>query len=214
MKVEKATQKTSIPKNYSDLKAFNRGGFTLIEVMIVLGILGFVLAFGLPALRKPQNNIRQVSRQLASLSREVRNQARMKKMTHRIVFRLGDKGAYWVEYAPGNVLIPSEATLEKMKRLDQEDRPKDPFQKATRLIKDEKELPNQLVFGSVETPNGKGPVTDGTAYVYYSPEGLVERAVIQVTNKKQLTWTLILNPITGHADIVEKAISLKDLKFE
>jgi general secretion pathway protein H len=153
---------------------------------------------------------------MASLSREVRNQARIKKMTYRIVLNLSDKdkSTYWVENAPGNVVIPSEATLEKLKSLDEKERPKSPFQKATNLIKEERELPSGLVIGSVETPNSQGPVTEGMAYVYYSPEGLVEKAIIQITNKKELTWSLIFNPITGHADIVEKAISLKDLNFE
>lgn len=217
VKVETVTQKISHLKNYSDPRS-SRRGFSLLEVMIVLGILGFIMAFGLPAFRKPQNNIKSVSRQVASLSREVRNQARMKKMTYRIVFNLGngttDTPTYWVENAPGNVLVPSEATLEKLKDMDEKERPASPFQKATNLIKKEKELPSGLFIGSVETPNSQGSVTEGTAYVYYTPEGLVEKAAIQITNRKELTWTLILNPITGHADIVEKAISLKDLNFE
>lgn len=183
--------------------------------MIVLGILGFLIAYGLPQFRKQENNIRAVTRQLASLSREVRNQARLKRMTYRIAFRVGEKDAYWVENAPGNILVPSEATLEKLQSLDEEERPANPFQKATNIIKKERELPAGMTFVSVETPGMQEPVTSGMAYIYFTPEGLVERGVVQITTaKKEPTWTLILNPITGHADIVTKAVSLKDLKFD
>ncbi len=190
-------------------------GFTLIEVLLVLGILGSVMAFGLPRFQNQKNKIKSVVRQMSTLSREVRNQARMKRMTYRIAFRLGEgKDAYWIESAPGNVLIPSQATQESLEKLDEKERPANPFQKVTKFFKDEKEIPSGLYLGSIETPAGKEAITQGMAYVYYSPEGLVEKAIIQITNKESTTWSLILNPLTGHADIVEKAMSLKDLKFD
>lgn len=214
-KVATDLKKISLLKTLIDRKT-SSSGFSLLEVLVVMGILAFVIAFGLPTFRKPQNNIKTVTRQMGALSREVRHQARIKKMTHRIVIRLGGENGnvYWVESAPGNILIPSEMTLEKLQDLDEKERPASPFQKATKLIKDERELPSGLFFGSVETPNTPEPLTDGTAFVYYTPEGMVERAVIQITNRKELTWSLIFNPITGHADIVEKPIRLKDLAFE
>ncbi len=151
---------------------------------------------------------------MSALFREVRNQARLKRMTYRIAFRIGNNNdAYWVEAAPGQILVPSQATLEKLQHLDEKERPANPFQKVTKFFKEEKKLPSGIGIGSIETPASDGPVTSGTVYIYFSPEGLVERALIQVTNKKELTWTLILNPITGHADIAEKAVTLKDLKF-
>lgn len=183
--------------------------------MIVLGILGFMIAFGLPRFKNQKNNIKTVARQMASLSREVRNQARLKRMTFRIAFRLGDKPAYWVESAAGNVLIPSETTLEKLKSLDEKERPPSPFQKVTTLVKKEKELPTGLTIASVETPSMREPATGGMAYIYYTPEGLVERGVIQIASRSGgVTWTLIFNPITGHADTVEKPIQLKDLQID
>lgn len=173
-----------------------------------------MLVFGVPKFRNQSNNIKTIVRQLSGLTREVRNQARIKKMTYRLAFRMGDKNSYWVENAPGDFLVPSKATLETAKNLDEKDRPASPFQKVTKFIKEEKELPSGMFFTSIETPSMDEPATKDLAYIYFSPEGLVEKGVIQIGNKKDVTWTLIINPITGHTDIVEKAVSLKDLHFE
>lgn len=205
--------KTSRQKN------FNKSGFTLLEILIVLGILGVLVAFGIPKFKDPKNNIKAVVRKMATLSREIRHQARMKRMTYRLVLRMGgensaNKDAYWVEAAPGNTLIPSEQTLESIAKLNADEKPKEAFEKVTSLVKDERELPNGLFIGSVETPGSSGPVSQGLAYVYFTQEGLVEKAMIQITNKDKLTWTLILNPLTGHVDVVEKAMRLKELQVD
>ena len=194
----------------------SRAGFTLLEVLIVLGILGAIIGFGVQRFQGPKNNIKAVVRQLSTLTREVRNQARVKRMTYRLAFRMGEKetNAYWVENAPANYVIPSEATLEKLQRLDEKERPASLFQKVAKFFKDEKALPSGFFVGSIETPSMKQPQTSGIAYVYFTAEGLVEKAVIQITNRKEVTWSLVVNPLTGHADIVEKPIALKDLRFE
>ena len=182
--------------------------------MIVLGIVAALVVVGLPRIQGQKNKIKTVVRQLATLSREVRNHARLKRMTYRVVFKMDDKPSYWIEAAAGNVLIPSEATFEKMQRLDEKERPANPFQKVDKPLKGEKELPSGIKFASIETPAHPDPLTKGIAYVYYTPEGLVEKAVIQISNENNQTWSLILNPLTGQADMVDKPVSLKDLKFE
>ncbi len=152
---------------------------------------------------------------MAVLSREVRTYARLKRMTYRVAIRMDDKPAYWIESAAGSVLIPSQQTFEKMEKGSTGDKPPaGPFQKSDKPLKGEKELPDGIKFVQVETPAHPDPLTKGIAYIYYSPEGLVERAIIQIANKNNVTWSLILNPLTGQADIVEKPMSLRDLKLE
>lgn len=206
--------KTSLLKTSSKtLKSSS--GFTLVEILIVLAILAGLITIGLPRIRINQNNIKKVTRDLSVLSREIRNQARIKQMTHRLVFQMdADKSQYWIEMAPSNVLILSEEEEERISELSEDERPKNQFQKATNLIKEVRELPSNLFIGSVETASRSEPKTIGQAYIYYSAEGLVERAAVQITNRDKLTWTLVTNPLTGRVDIIEKPMGLKDLKIE
>lgn len=206
-----AITKTS-PLKTSSSNSLQRG-FTLIEILVVMGILAAVLAIGLPKLTKGQNNIKKVMRELAILGKEVRNQARLKNMTHRIVFEMGETtGSYWIEAAQGPV--PAKKASEESPTNDDEKKDnelKSPFQKSERFFKGVRKLPADLRIKRVETATNPQGKTQGLAYVYFTPEGLVEKSVIQLGNTKDLTWSLIYNPLTGHADIVEKAMSLKDI---
>lgn len=216
-KAEMDTVKTSRLKSSNNFS--RKAGFTLLEVMIVLGILGAMLAFGMPRLQGPKNNVKTVARKMATLSREIRHQARIKKMTYRLVLSMGESNSnqahkYWVESAPANTLIPSQQTLESLAKLSDEERPQAQFQPVEKLVKGQRELPPGLFFGSVETQSDQAPITSGEAYIYYSAEGLVEQALVQITNRDKLFWTLVFNPLTGHVEIVERALQLKDMQVD
>lgn len=190
----------------------NNRGFTLIEVMIVLALLAALITFAAPRVFRTQNNIKAVSRNFIVLSREVRNKARLSNSTYRIVLKITDEeSTYWVERASGpRTIDPEEA--EREQEEDAENTAPPVFQIDKSLIKKEKALPGDLRFASIETVNMDRPVTSGTAYIHFFPEGFVEAAAIQITNGKRLTWTLVFNPVTGQADIIEEAKSLKDLQ--
>ena len=217
-KVELVLTKT-LPAKILDLKlSLNKNnfqkGFTLLEIMIVIGILGGLTVIALSTFRKKDSNIKKVARDFSVLAREVRNTARLKNMTHRIVFDTKpQKHAYWIESASGAVLIKSKDTLEKERSLSEEDRPANPFQKTEKFFKDKRELPPGFFFGLIESKDQPEAIhEDGKAYMYFSPEGLVEPMLVQITDKAKLTWTLIFNPLTGRTDIIEKALTLKDLQ--
>jgi len=191
-------------------------GFTLIEVMIVLGILGAIVVFGAPRLFKKDNNIKAVTRHFLVLSKEIRNKARLSNSTYRLVFQLDEKSnTYWVEKSSGPRLIDpdwEEKEKERKEREDKENPTPPPFQMDKSLTKKEQTLPGDLRFQAVETINSKNPLTSGTAYIYFFPEGLVEAATVQITAGPNNVMTLIFNPLTGQADVVQKAQSLKEIK--
>lgn len=195
----------------------NRRGFTLIEVMIVLALVGALIAYGAPRLFKKQNNVKTVARHFLVLSREIRNKARLSNSTYRLVIDMDEKTPkYWVERANGPQTVDIDAMekeREEGKNKDKkEDAPPPLFQIDKSLTKKEQTLPDGLRFGQVETVNTKSPLTSGTAYIHFFPEGFVEASAIQITDGNKLTWTLVFNPLTGQADIIEKAQSLKDIQ--
>ncbi|MGZ3771423.1 MAG: pilus assembly FimT family protein [Bdellovibrio sp.] len=185
-------------------------GFTLIEIMVVLGIVAALITVAAPRLINKDVNIKSVARNIAVLSKEIRNKARLTNSTYRLAIDMDSKEAkYWIEKANGPQAIDPQA-YEKEKEKDKDEKAPPLFQMDKSLIKKEKTLPGKLRFGSVETINMKSPMTSGTAYVHFFPEGFVEAAAIQITDGNKLTWTLVFNPLTGQADIVDKAQSLKD----
>jgi general secretion pathway protein H len=194
----------------------SKGGFTLIEVMIVIAIMAGLIAVGAPRLLKKDANMKTAARQLTVLVKEIRNQAKLFNSTYRLVIRI-EPGheSYWVEKSNGPALIDKEKLKEEIEGKNKDKKPEEGappplFQIDKRLSKKEKILPSNLHFTQVETSNMSQPVTSGIAYIHFFPEGLMEASTIQLADKKN-TWTLVFNPLTGQADIVEKAVNLKEL---
>lgn len=190
-------------------------GFTLFEILIVVTILAGAIGFLVPKMIRTDSGVKKISRHILVLAKDVRNQARIKNRTFRIVFKMDSSGhSYWVESAEGSVPAKSIEQLEEESKMDEQVRPANPFQKEERFTKTQYDLPKGLFFGQIETASQKEPLTEGEVYLNFSPTGLVEAAAIQLTDKKDTNWTLVTSPLTGHVTIVQKKISLKDIKLE
>ena len=192
----------------------NRSGFTLLEILIVMGLIGFIAALILPRLRLPTANIKKVAREINNISRDVRNSARLRGNTYRLVFQLGPgQRDYHLEVGGGTLLVPKKPENSfTTKSQSAGDPTKNPvFQPAQKPFKGNKSLPGYLHFTQLETEN-QGLKTEEEGSIYFSPEGLVEKAALQISDDKGTIWTLFFNPLTGHVDLAEKAMGLKDLE--
>jgi general secretion pathway protein H len=181
-------------------------------MLVVLAIMGAIIALGMGRVRKKDNDIKRTVREFYVLGKEIRNSARLKSSTFRLMIKL-DEGqqSYWVESAQGFQGRVSEKDKEEIQKLSEEDRPKEVFDKDTSVLKKEKKLPDGLFFKSVENLDSD-PMTSGTATIYFFPNGFVEMSALQITDRKKLTWTLIYQPLTGQADIIPDERSLRDSK--
>lgn len=203
--------KTNQLKPHQLNSSSDQRGFTLIEILIVLGIISAVIVLGLGRVRKNDNNIRSTFREITVLSKEIRNQARLTQTFFRLMIEIKpDKSRYWVE--KGNAIELKDPKLELKTEDEQDtstDKKKSSFTLFKKLTKIEKMLPKGIKFKSLEIQNSE-PLVDGLGAIYYSPEGLVEAAIIHITDEKN-TWSLLINPLTGIVDIADEEISLKDV---
>ncbi len=193
----------------------SRRGFTLIEVLIVLAIIATIMAVAAPRLFRSNVNIRSIVHKISVQAREVRNRARLTNSTYRIVIQMdGESQQYWVERANGPQPIDPKAIEEALAREKDksEGAPPPAFQEDKSVIKERISLPKNLRFASVETNSQPNPITTGQAYIHFFPQGFVEASAIQITDGQKLTWTLLLNPLTGQADVIEKALTLKEVQ--
>jgi general secretion pathway protein H len=212
-------KRNSAQQNPSRLRSprlLGRAGFTLIEIMVVIGIIAAVLAIGAPRLLGTANSMRASIRKLAVLTREIRNVARLTNSTGRLVIQMDEeKGhSYWVETASGNALLltaEQERELERLTELQREEQgPKAAFKPDSRLVRSPISLPRGLFFGSVELGAKDTTLTEGKAYIHFFPAGLSEEAAIYITDRKTLNWTITIHPLTGRAEVLERKVSLKE----
>ena len=196
----------------------NHNAFSLMEIMIVLGIVAFVLTIAIPKLSGPGTQIKGDIRRFAVMSRKLFQIAQIRKKTYRIAIDMrgvdadGNKTnhSYWIEYADGAKMMENYAPGEAPE--DEDGNLITAFQKDTKILKSDKRLPEGFVFSKVSY-GGREDIDSGLAYIYYFPQGYTEESLIQIANlEAKLFWSLLVNPLTGQTDIITKQVSLKDLK--
>ena len=203
-----------LPLNKVLLKG--RKGFSLLEIVIVLSIIGAIMAVALPRLFDKRQDTRKVFREFAIAGKDLRNRAKMGGVTYRLAFRLDkDHQSWWVERSSRNVLIDKkkmDEAREKAKSTFKDDeKPASDFSVDTSIFKKEQRLPDGFSFVQIESGPQETVFTEGTAYVHFFPQGLIELSAIQIQDAKKNIWTLVFNPMTGQSDIIPEAKTLRDL---
>jgi len=188
-------------------------------MIVVLSIIGAVMALALPKLLDKKYNTRKVFREFTVAGKDIRNRAKLAGVTYRLAFRLDENNqAWWVEKANKLVLVDKKKMEEAREaekstfRQKDDEKPPPEFQPDTTIFKKEQTLPKGFLFKQVES----GPLDliakEGTAYIHFFPQGLIEPSSLQIQDDKKNIWTLVFNPITGQADIIPDAKTLKDLE--
>ncbi|OFZ12796.1 MAG: hypothetical protein A2Z20_07080 [Bdellovibrionales bacterium RBG_16_40_8] len=205
----------------------NKAGFTLIEVLITVAIVAAVVALVLPKFNNRNNEMRSVVRKFMSLSRELRAHARLSGATYRLVIKMPEEGnnkkeednekyEFWVEKAQGQVLNnydpKNPPKLSDPKAEKKDDEPTSPFSPDTRIIKKPEVLPGGLQFESVELANIDRPIIRGIVYVHYFPTGFTDEAAIHLQYGEKLRWTIAIESLTGHVEVIDEFRNLEDLR--
>jgi prepilin-type N-terminal cleavage/methylation domain-containing protein len=200
-------------------------GFTLIEIMIVLAIIGGVIALSMPYINNRNTQTKGFLRRITVLSRELHTRAKLQGAVYRLVLDLGTPGdgsktetqKYWVERSNGKAVLKPDEEQEAMDNAAKGDQAeKDPrgFAPDTSLIKEPTEIPSPLRIDRVELSRLKEPIVEGKAYIHYLPEGLADEAAIHIKGQKDQAWTISIAPLTGKAELISKTVSLREMKSQ
>jgi general secretion pathway protein H len=199
-------------------KTTSAAGFTLVEIMIVIAIMGGIMAIGVPKMFSSATAMRGAVRKIAVMTRDIRNNSRLYGVTTRLVISIDkEKGySYSVESSPGVVLMSTELQEKELAKLTdaqaEGSKKKTDFSPETRVQKKVAALPKGMIFEDVEKSGHADATTNGKAYINFFPQGLSEESAIHLGDGKTLHWTIVINPLTGRADVYEKRITLKEVK--
>lgn len=191
----------------------NSRGFSLVEILIVLAIVGALAALGVSRLKRTEN-LKTSVRQLSTVLKKTRAYAKLYGKTYRVVFKMTDKEphSYWVESTTQTHLIDADPNMKYKMSMDKEAKENaDGFQTAPEIIHNPKTLPKDWKFSRIESSANPDAGSSEQVYIHFLPQGVSEEAIIQISNKSNsTTWTLHLNPLLSNPDLFQEAKSLKD----
>lgn len=151
-------------------------GFTLVEIIIVIALMGLVLSLVLPRMGTA-GTVSSASRQLIGMIRALSITASATQKTYRLYLDL-DQQAYWA------VVVESDG-----------ERPPVDASLAQRVS-----LPAHIQLRDATTLH-QGKVVVGRAMIQFYPTGRAERSVIHLSDAAPTTLTLVLNPLTGGVQV-------------
>lgn len=185
-------------------------GFTLIEILVVVALIGLVMAFALPSVSNIfRVSINTTTREIASLVKESYNSAIVTGRVHRLAYNMSE-GTYWVESGPPGLLLGSDKSREKEERLKKlhstnEEEPKSTptFSIEKSLTRKEKSLPRGVVFTDIVNEQSPEPLSTGMAYTHFFPHGQTEQTVIHLKDSRQHEISLVISALVGRTKLID-----------
>lgn len=194
-------------------------GITLIEIMIVIGIIAGLIAAFSTSLYRPAQEHRKFLRRFTLVSKEVQVQAKLTGKLQRLVIDFGRDSrnvrpqAYWVESATkANSFIQGEPEISDS---DDEIPTDSQFVFNSKVFKKKQTLPRGLSIYQIELTRSEKPLKEGVAYIYFLPEGLIDEAAIHFLSKagdEEKPWTVLTNPVSSISDLTPGELLLKETR--
>jgi general secretion pathway protein H len=191
-------------------------GFTLIELVIVVAVIGVLAAASMPALRGVTGaNARAAAGEVAGAMRYLFEIAALRRETCRLAMDL-DGGAWWAECTADRFVMGREKTAERREEDDEDladrfaderdaDRrrllAKAKFGQFSDRLAKKRALPGGARFEGVWSEHQREPFNRGMAYVYFFPQGRTEQARVPVKDGDN-AYSVVLQPFTGQARVV------------
>ena len=162
----------------------SQGGFTLIELTLVIAIIAVLLGLAIPRLRDTTaTELRSQSHRLAMTFKLVRDEAILQGIPFQLNFDL-DQQRYWITSAdPLGGSDVASSTLGRLARGFSFGR--------------------DVGIADVMLPAAGAKVNQGRIYTIFYPDGTVDPTVIHLASTGNDAYTLHLNPMTSRLEMTQ-----------
>ena len=169
--------KTSIIGN------LNKQGFTLVELLLVIALIGVVLVLAVPSMRDTLtgDKLHKTSRQLIGMERKLRGEAVRDQKDYILCLDLPNS-TYWV--------VASDMTPEKQDEIKK--RPQ--------------HLPSDVVILDIVGENNKKQSAD-EARIKFGKNNICSPAIIHLAYEED-RMTIVINPFLGVTEIYDKYVDV------
>ncbi|MBH1988570.1 MAG: type II secretion system protein [Myxococcaceae bacterium] len=193
----------------------NKRGFSLIEMMVVLLLVGVFAAIAVPTLRSVTGSrLKRSAIEVQALIRDTYSRAGLSGKTCRIVFDL-DNRSYWVEESSDWVRSKSKEQDEEEEREAREMGQaikKPEFKPVEDELGKVQSLKDDVFFKSIWIEHFEKRESAGHVALYFFPDGYTESAQIILADDpdaKRL-YNLIVEPLTGSVMIEDQELPIEE----
>jgi len=161
----------------------NKQGFTLLELLLVITLIGVVLVLAVPSTRDALtgDKLKKASRQFIGLERKLRAEAVHDQLDYILCMDLSDS-SFWV--------IASDMTPEKQNEIK----------------KNRKHLPDDVTIADIVDENNK-KISSGESKIIFRKNNICSPAVIHLSYEED-KMTIVINPFLGVVDIYDKYMDI------
>lgn len=186
--MQMSTAGKSSSSNTQKLHAIKTGGFTLIELAIVIFITGLIISIAVPVVRDTilHDDLKTTSRKLVATITLLRNKSVSEYKDHVLMFNIDEPAGYWYE----------SSGMSETQQLDARDQ--------AETLPDDVRILDIDFYGSEKKVNGETGIK-------FSKKGYAGYTLIHLADKTDRKFTLVIEPFLGKVKIMEDYLNFEDI---